>query len=204
MEEMLAVAPVLTTWRKMHPILLPKRTLIILTMTAIVTSFGIFALNVFLPVKPQTQTSSYSSEDLSAMHAAFNGVETFFSVDYHEGKNVWLNEVCEKSTSTGCHFISQGIDPLWEKVNSSQSVITAKAEPIEKAAENASEQVWVIGIALSSPFPGSNKTKDQAYVSVEKTEEGWKFDRFLMPGEIKAIQERRNTNIDQNDAEKKQ
>ena len=188
----------------MHPILLPKRTLIILAMTVIATSLGIFVLTVLLPIQPQTRTSKYSSEDQEALSAAINGVETFFTVDYREGKNAWLKKVCEKSTTSGCQFISQGIDPLWEKISSSQSVINAKAKPIEKVAENASEQVWVIATTLSLPFPGSNKTKDQAYVSVEKTGEGWKFGRFLLPGEIKALQERRIINTDQKEEEKKQ
>ncbi len=201
---MMAVAHVLTAWRKMHPILLPKRTLIIIAMTAIIAIFGIYALTVFLPTQPRTQTSSYSSEDQAALNAAISGVETFFSVDFHEGRDTWLKKVCEISTTSGCQIISQGIDPLWERINTSQTVIVAKGEPIERAAENKSEQVWITAITLSSPIPGSNKTKDLAYVSVEKTQEGWKFDRFLMPGEINALQERRNPNIDQNDMEEKQ
>lgn len=188
----------------MHPILLPKRTLIILAMTALVTIFGINALNVFLPIKPQTQTSPYTSEDQAALNAAISGVETFFTVDYREGKDAWLRKVCEKSTPSGCQFISQGIDPLWERINTSQSVITAKAAPIEKVAENSSEQVWMTAITLSSPLPGSNKTQDQAYVTIERTEAGWKFDRFLMAGEIKALQDRHSAKTHPTDEEKRQ
>jgi hypothetical protein len=204
MEELLAVAPVLTTWRIMQPIFLSKRTLIILAMTAIVITFGIYALNIFLPTKPQTLASPYTGEDQPALNAAISGVEAFFTLDYHEGRDIWLKKVCEKSTASGCELISRGIDQFWERINTSQSVISVKAEPIEKVAENVSEQVWVTVITLSSPLPGSNKTKDQAYISVEKTEEGWMFDRFLMPGEIKALQVRRNTNTNPNDEEKKQ
>lgn len=188
----------------MNPITLSKRNLIVLMMTAFVTILGIYALQIFLPPNPQPQASQDSGEDQAAQKAAISGVETFFTIDYREGKVAWLKRVCEASTTSGCQFISQGIDPLWERIHTSQSVITVKSVPIEKAAENSSEQVWVTEITLSSPLPGSNKTKDQAYVAVEKTEKGWKFDRFLMPGEIQAIQERRKTHVDQNDEENRQ
>ena len=68
-----------------------------------------------------------------------------------------------------------------------KSVVTATTQAVEKVANNGSEQVWRMTIALSSPLPGSNKTQDAAYVVLVKTESGWKFDRFLMEPEINAI-----------------
>jgi hypothetical protein len=156
-------------------------------MTAFVVALGIYALQVILPVNVQPQASPTTDIDEIASHAALNGVEAFFTIDYREGKDAWLKKVCAVSSTSGCQFLAEGIDPLWERIETSKSIATAKVTPIEKVAENSAEQVWVIAIVLSSPLPGSNKTKDQAYVVVEKTEEGWKFDRFLMAAETQAL-----------------
>jgi hypothetical protein len=76
---------------------------------------------------------------------------------------------------------------LWKKYVDDKSVVTAKAQAVEKVADNGSEQVWQMTINLSSPLPGSNKTQDIAYIALEKTDNGWQFDRFLMESEINVL-----------------
>ena len=82
---------------------------------------------------------------------------------------------------------------MWEKYVDAKSVVSATSQAVEKVADNGSEQVWQMTITLSSPLPGSNKTQDTAYVVLAKTEDGWKFDRFLMEEEINAILTRDKT-----------
>ena len=73
------------------------------------------------------------------------------------------------------------------KFQEGKADVTATVTPQEKVAETATEQVWKMLVALSAPLPGSNKIQDTAYVAVVKTDNGWKFDRFLLEPEIKAI-----------------
>jgi len=91
------------------------------------------------------------------------------------------------STPTGCQFISAGADQLWSKFQEAKANATATVTPVLKVAETATEQVWKMSVSLSAPLPGSNKMQDTAYVAVIKTDNGWKFDRFLLVPEIKAI-----------------
>jgi hypothetical protein len=46
-----------------------------------------------------------------------------------------------------------------------------------------------VRIQLSAPLPGSETTADTAYALAVRTNAGWKFDRFLMPEEIRAIEQ---------------
>jgi hypothetical protein len=186
-----------------NTITVSKRDIFILATTSIIVVLGIFALQILLPAKKQPQvTSSSSDDDTAAAFVATTAVKNFFTVDYHEGKDTWLKRICAVSTTSGCQLLSKGLDPMWERINTSRSVITVRVATNEKAADNPPEQVWITTIVLSAPLPGSNKTKDQAYILVEKTEEGWKFDRFLIAREIQALQERQNMNGDKTQAEK--
>ena len=127
------------------------------------------------------------TEDSPASTAAVTALQAFFQIDYQEGKEAWLKHICALATTTGCQLISMGSDAMWATFQENKTVVNATIEPVEKAAETPSEQVWLISITLSAPLPGSNKTKDKSYVAVSKTASGWKFDRFLMDTEVQAI-----------------
>ena len=131
--------------------------------------------------------------DRIALAYLFKSVEQVFQVNYQEGIEAWLERICEVSTPAGCELFSAGADRMWEKYVDAKSVVTAASQAVEKVADNGSEQVWQMTITLSSPLPGSNKTQDTAYVVLAKTENGWKFDRFLMEAEINAILAREKT-----------
>ena len=80
-----------------------------------------------------------------------------------------------------------GADRMWEKYLDTKSVISTTVQLISQLADNGSEQVWKLDITLSSPLPGSNKTKNSAYAAMAKLDGGWKFDRFTMQAEINAF-----------------
>jgi hypothetical protein len=178
----------------MNSVTLSKRNIFIVITTTIVISVSILILQILIPTTLEPQNSPSSGEDSAVSLVATHAVENFFTVDYQEGKDVWLKRVCASSTASGCQFLSQGIDPMWERINSSKSVVKAQVVTVEKVADNSLEQVWVTTLKLSSPLPGTNKTQDKAYVVIEKAATGWKFDRFLLPPEIQALQERQNFN----------
>ncbi len=128
-----------------------------------------------------------SSEDSLASNAAVAAIRAFFEINYQEGKEAWLTRICSLTTSNGCQLISEGADSLWGSIQENKTVVDATVQPVEKAAETPTEQVWLLSIILSGPLPSSNQTKDTSYVAVSKTAYGWKFDRFLMDSEVQAI-----------------
>lgn len=129
----------------------------------------------------------------SGRGAALAGVESFYSVDYHEGQDKWAARLCALSTEPACDFYQNTVAPfLWPDFEASQSVITAKAgETVMLAAEvaatrgNSPMQIWQVSVDLSSPWPqGNGQASFPAYVLVVREESGWIFERFLLEDEL--------------------
>ena len=125
--------------------------------------------------------------------AALAGVETFYSVDYHDGQDVWAARICALSTEPACEFYQNTVAPfLWPDFEASQTLVTTEAsEAVMLAEEVASTrgdtpmQVWQVAVNLSSPWPqGDGQTSFPAYVLVVREENGWKFERFLLEDEL--------------------
>ena len=176
----------------MKEIPVSKRNLIIAVILAVVIAVGILVIENW-PLRTEQSSAASTNEDSLVSTAAVNAIDQVFQVNYQEGKEAWLERICEVSTPAGCELFSAGADRMWEKYVDAKSVVTAASQAVEKVADNGSEQVWQMTITLSSPLPGSNKTQDTAYVVLAKTESGWKFDRFLMEEEINAILARGKT-----------
>lgn len=168
------------------------RDLIVAVILAMIIAVGILVIENW-PLRTEQGSTASTNEDSLVSAAAVTAIEKVFQVNYQEGKDVWLNRICELSTPAGCEVFSVGADRMWEKYMDAKSVVTAATKAVKKVADNGSEQVWRMTIMLSSPLPGSNKTQDTAYVVLVKTESGWKFDRFLMEAEINAILAREKT-----------
>jgi hypothetical protein len=132
-------------------------------------------------------SNSSSQEDAAAAEVATYAVESIFNVDYREGIEAWLERICEVSSKAGCDLLASGSDAMWEKYLKEKTVVGAARYGMEKLSDRGEEQVWKMEITLSAPFPGSNKTEDSAYVLLVKQGKTWKFDRFLLPGEIHAL-----------------
>lgn len=175
----------------MKEIPVSKRNLMVAIILAVVIAVGILVIENW-PLRTEQGSTPSTSEDNLASAAAVSAIEKVFQVDYQEGKEAWLKRICEVITPAGCELLSAGADRMWEKYVDAKSVVKAAAQAVEKVADNGSEQVWQMTINLSSPLPGSNKTRDTAYVVLMRTDSGWKFDRFLMAAEINAILTRQN------------
>ncbi len=172
--------------KRLKEIPISKRNIIVAIILAVVIALGIIAIQA-LPLHSGSQPSVSNQEDNLASKAAVSALQAFFHVDYRNDKETWLNDVCAESTPTGCQLITAGADAMWSKFQEGKADVTATVTPQEKVAETATEQVWKMLVALSAPLPGSNKIQDTAYGAVVKTDNGWKFDRFLLEPEIKAI-----------------
>jgi len=166
-----------------------KRNIFLILLIILLTGAGIILIQQFAP-KPFTQTPTPSPEQAEAEKAAVEGTQAFFQIQIDAGKDAWLNHFCSLSTENGCVLIRMGADRLWKKYADAKTSVQASAKTLEQISKTPIEQVWKIEVTLSEPLPGSNKTQDEAYVLVIKTDDGWKFDRFLLEPEVQALQER--------------
>ena len=146
--------------KKLKEIPVSKRNLLIAVILAVVIAVGILLIENW-PLHTEQGSAASTNEDSLVSAAAVNAIEQVFQVNYQEGKEAWLERICEVSTPAGCELFSAGADRMWEKYLDAKSVVTAASQAVEKVADNGSEQVWQMTITLSSPLPGSNKPRIQ-------------------------------------------
>ena len=139
------------------------------------------------PISVHENSSDNPVEPDPASTAAVAALEAFFQVDYRQGQDGWLAQVCELSTPAGCELLQLTADPMWAKFQAEETMVDAKVQAEKLLRVSNTEQVWQMSIQLSAPLPGSNKTEDIAYISLINTPGGWKFDRFLLAPEVQAI-----------------
>ncbi len=176
----------------MKEISVSKRNLTIAAVIGLVLAVGILAIEQW-PLREGQGFTVEPKEDTKASQAAASAVEKIFQIDTTKSKEDWLKGVCAVSTPAGCTMISAGADRMWAKYVEAKTVVNAEVQPLQKLADNTSEQVWQVAVSLTAPLPGSNKTEDIAYVALVKTGDQWLFDRFLLQPEIDAILARQKT-----------
>lgn len=172
----------------MKEIAISKQLITIIVILIMLASGGWYALQTFTasPIQP---TPTPNVDDSQASTAIVAGIKAFFNVDYQQGQEAWLEQYCAVTTESGCQFAKLGAASLWKKVQEAKTVTSASVHPEQKIKQTADEQVWRVRIQLSAPLPSSQKTADTAYALAVRTDAGWKFDRFLMPEEIRAIEQ---------------
>ncbi len=192
----------------MKEIVIPKRTLVttllLLSLGAIAIwwvprligaiNYGEFEAQTLISV-PQSQPSV--NEDASAQAAAIAGAQAFYSIDYQEGFQTWLDRLCSLSTETGCIVYQNIIGPsLWADFDQAKSATTATVvsqgkvqEQLAASRGNAPMQVWRVEIELSAPLPQQSdpQTRFPALALVIKEGSTWKFERFLSEEEAQAL-----------------
>lgn len=173
----------------MKDIKVSKRSLILTSLLAVVTAGMIFAAERWLLQREAPQVTPAAQDDLAAA-AAVSGVQEIYTLDYQAGREEWLARICAVSTPAGCQLFTTGADMIWAGYLENSTVVEAEVTPVEKSVESASEQVWLVSIKLSAALPGNSKIEDTDYAVVVWTQEGWKFDRFLLDEEIDAIHDR--------------
>ncbi len=166
-----------------------KRNIFLILLIILLTGAGIKLIQQFAP-KPSVQAPTPPPDETEAAKAAVEGTQAFFQIQIYSGKDTWLNHFCSLSTENGCTLTRMGADRLWKKYAEAKASVQATAKALEQVSKTSTEQVWKIEVTLSEPLPGSNKTQDEAYILTVKTDTGWKFDRFLLEPEVKALQER--------------
>ena len=156
-------------------------------LIALIILLGLFAFKAFTEGR-FTPTPTPSVDDTQASAAAIAGTQAFFQVNYQEGIDAWLNRFCATSTDGGCLFVKSGSAGLWKRFVDAKTVTTAIVVPQARIKQTVNEQVWKVSVELAEPLPGSEKKLDMAYVVVARVKDSWKFDRFLLDEEIKALE----------------
>lgn len=140
-------------------------------------------------------------DENSPQMAAKRGAEIFYSLDYRQSHEEWVESLCSVSTEGGCALAELAAPNLWAALQEAKTRTKAQVEVIAKhprsGAEGAAQvksddiasfsedptQVWELYITLSEPLPGQSITKDTAYAAVVQEEGTWKFERILMEAE---------------------
>jgi hypothetical protein len=149
---------------------------------------GWYVVQTFVS-SPISATPTPNLEEEQASAAVVAGVEAFFNVDYQKGQDAWLTQFCAVASEGGCQMTKLGAASLWKKYQDAKTVTSAAVTLEQKVKQTVSEQVWRVRIQLSAPLPGSAITVDSVYALAVNTNTGWKFERFLMPEEIQALEQ---------------
>jgi hypothetical protein len=126
----------------------------------------------------------------SPQWAAQHGAESFYTLDYRQSPDAWVEAICAISTEGGCSLAKLAAPNLWESLTEAKTRAQAQVEVVGQVktseADGFSEnptQIWEVRITLSEPLPGQTMTEDIAYVAVVREEGVWKFERILMNAE---------------------
>ena len=165
-----------------------KRSLILIFLLVVCAAVVVLGIRYADRIIPRP-TPTPLADDTQASAAIVAGVKTFFTVNYEEGKDAWLEQFCATSTQSGCLFATSGSTSLWRRYAEMKSVTTAEVAPKTLIRRSENEQVWLVTVQLSQPLPGSEKTQDEAYGLAVREDSVWKFDRFLLPQEIDVLQQ---------------
>lgn len=169
-------------------IILTKRK-ILTGLLVVLSAVVLAAIALRLSGKTVAQAVGFDS----GRGAALAGAQAFYSVDYHDGQDVWAARLCSLSTQPACEFYQNTVAPfLWREFENAQTVVSAKAGDATLLAEetaatrrDAPMQVWRVALELSVPWPqGDGQTSFPAHVLVVREDAGWKFERFLLEDEL--------------------
>jgi hypothetical protein len=147
-----------------------------------------------LPIAAQTEPGNEA--DL-ARQAAVAGAQAFYSLDYRQGQDAWLEALCAVSTETGCDVYQNVVVPaLWSALEATETTTTVDVNPLGMVREDtvptrgdAPMKVWRLQIHLSAPWVVQQEplTDFPALALVVQEDGVWKFERFLTDDELSAF-----------------
>ena len=129
--------------------------------------------------------------------AAAAGIETFFTLDYEETPEEWLERVCALSTEEGCgvaeSFFLASIEQILEEKKPKTTCSAEYGEKVDSGLETDGVgdeekviyewEVWAVSLTLSDPWEGAEK-EQKVFVQVNTEGGEWKFIRILFDQEI--------------------
>ena len=124
------------------------------------------------------------SEDAQA---AIAGVSAFYTIDYTESAELWVERVSSPTTKEGCIFSAGYIATAIRSMAEKYSVkTTCTVMPVELVDNDQAHMVriWKMQVTLSNPWPTIAKTQT-VYVAVEFDEnhQEWRMQHILFEKE---------------------
>ena len=188
----------------MDEIIIPKKGLLIVLMLVVLAVLaawqGPAILKLIGETTPENQALASNpvntpvDEDGAAQAAALAGAQAFYTLDYRQGQQAWLDELCRVSTQTGCVVYQNVIVPnLWPALEEGQTITSVNASVEGKVSEqiastrgDAPMQIWRLQIELSAPWPVQQEpvTSFPALSLVIQEGGTWQFERFLTEEEV--------------------
>jgi hypothetical protein len=190
----------------MNEIIISKKHLfvwLLVIILLVVVGFGIYVFRRFLPgqeVLPQSGVAASLTapdDDQLARAAAVAGAQAFYTVDFRNGKQAWLDQLCAVSTSAGCAIDQNVFVPaLWPQLDAANTSTTVQVSAQEKVLDQTNplgevlQQVWKLDIQLSAPWQAQERplTSFPAFALVMRENGVWKFERFLTEDEANALE----------------
>lgn len=167
-----------------------KKTFIIILL--IVTAMMLLAVSC-QPVSRHTQratATAYAASYMnSAMEAAENGALALCNIDFTEGVESYVEEVCDASTQIGCEFFSTQIADAWNDLERSYSsdrlgCITGTSKFLEEGKQfGMLVQYWQINLAGTEGWSSSAKNREY-WLQVAEESGRWKLNRVLTGDEV--------------------
>lgn len=149
---------------------------------------GFFAYQTFstrheLPIEPVT---------INGQHAALQGVQAFLTVDFTNGKQAWIDQVCAVSTADGCQAMNNLAGMMWAGIENKTSRMEYTPENATLIREIAGEdgqmlQVFKVTGALVD-LNTTRTTSGEMHVIVEQVGNDWSFQRVLFEQEVQLLQ----------------
>jgi len=165
-----------------------KKTFV-LTFTIITMIFTVSCQPVSRNSQRATATAYAVAYMNTAMQAAETGALALCNIDFAEGGEQYVENVCEVSTQAGCTFFTSQIAAAWNDLARSYSSerMECKAATSRFVEEGRQfgmlVQYWQINLLGTAGWPSNAKNREY-WVQVAEENGLWKLNRVLTTDEV--------------------
>jgi len=158
----------------------------------LILTFLVF-ISACQPISIYTQratATAYSTEQMTpAMQAAENGAMVLCNIDFRDGEDNYLQQICDASTALSCKFFTDQVSSAWDDLERSYSSDTLVCEIgtsrfLEEGEQFGMQvQYWKVNLRGTSGW--AENARDREYwLQVAEENSNWKLNRVLTSDEI--------------------
>jgi hypothetical protein len=163
----------------------PKvRTIILITLAAVLLIIGILALRPLFMPQPEITATGLPAD----AQAAVNAATAFYTLDYTESSDLWATRLCAYATEAGCRAIQDYFAPAVQAmVQENQIQSGCTVEPVRLVSDKGEIHIWQITVSMDNPWLGLDAPVQDVFVEVEKIGDRWLMNRILFEQEIEPL-----------------
>ncbi len=145
------------------------------------------------PVSRNTQRATATAYAVSymsdAMTAAETGAMALCNIDFEAGKDAYIRNVCEVTTSLGCDFFTKQIDEVWNDLDqtyksSKLGCVVGTSKFLEEGNQfGMRAQYWQVNLQGTEGW-GANSGSRDYWLQVAEENSSWKLNRVLTGDEV--------------------